>query len=237
MILLNEKVFYYHVPKTGGTSIEKFLLSFYGYEPFNLTTFTYGLIQESLLEPPYGNSWTVQSVAHLPFTQLVEIANRSKAEIDSSWNIFTVVRNPYERLSSAIYFQPGMGCQEHLPLASSDQERRFIFNKAQKAFFTSDPNYNNWFNHRVPQTDLLDFGIKYPVEVYKYEEGLESILLNQFKEKLPSSIKLEQTNKSNINYQELWSVDFISNVNKLYAEDFKRFDYQMLDPNTFPKSW
>ena len=238
MVLASEKIFYYHIPRTGGTAIEKFLLEYYNYKPFNLTTFTYGLIQWYATN---GSSWAVQSIAHLPFTEIVELSERSKIQIDNSWDIFTLVRDPYQRITSAILFQ--FLANQEMP--DELYKQRSLFSKAQKQFFSTDPNRNEWFNHRVPQSTLLDVQVdQHRVNVYKYEDSLEAALTSQFNNRvtLPEYLpKVNdyyfENNKPKVEYIYLWDRSFIETVNSLYFEDFKRFNYSMLDPKAFPPSW
>lgn len=241
MILAEEKIFFYHVPKTGGSAIEKYLFKQFDYKPHNFTTFTTGLAQ--IFSPHYNHRWTMQSLIHLPFLQLVDIASYSKIYIDNSWDIFTVVRNPYERISSAIFFQAELKCKYNVHTLRTLKEKQFLFNKAQDIFFNYDPQSNNWFAHRETQSTLLDYDDSYNIKVYKYEEGLDKILNNHYKNTLPKpELKLKRDNDHfhdmgfpRTPYNTLWTYDFIKTVNEKYQKDFERFDYQMLDPNDYPK--
>ena len=241
MILAEEKIFFYHVPKTGGSAIEGHLFKQFGYKPHNFTTFTTGLVQIHFTN--FYRKWTTQSLVHFPFLQLVEMASRSKINIDNSWNLFTVVRNPYKRLSSAIFFQADLKCKHNTHTLRTLREKQFLFNKAQDIFFSYNPHMNNWFAHRESQSTLLDYDDSYNVKVYKYEEGLDNIIKKHFKNTLPQPhLKLERDNDhfqdDNIPrtpYDILWTYDFIKNINENYEKDFERFGYKMLNPNDYPK--
>lgn len=241
MILAEEKIFFYHVPKTGGSSIEKYLFIQFGYKSPNYTTFTGGFIPRDSSVNPY--SWIPVSLTHVSFLELVELASRSKINIDNSWNLFTIVRNPYTRLSSAIFFQPPLLCRSNIHTLRTHKEKQFLFNKAQSIFLHRDTSPYDWFGHKFSQSDLLDFNYKFNVKIYKYEEGLEQVITNQFKNTLPQpNLKLERendhfkdSNSPRINYDTLWTYDFIKNINTMYAKDFERFNYKMLNPNDYPK--
>jgi len=241
MILAEEKIFFYHVPKTGGSSIERYLFNQFDYRYPNYNTFTGGFISLDSPENPYG--WIPISITHIPFSELVELASRSKINIDNSWNIFTIVRNAYNRLSSAIFFQPTLLCYRNSHTLRTHKEKQFLFNKSQSIFFHRDNSPYDWFGHKFGQSDLLDFNPKFDVKIYKYEEGLEKVITTQFKNTLPNpDLKLKRENDhfkdSNFPrtaYDTLWTYDFIKNVNNMYTKDFERFDYQMLDPNDYPK--
>ena len=241
MILAEEKIFFYHVPKTGGSAIEKHLFKQFNYKPYNYTTFTTGLVQINFPHCPHR--WTMQSLIHLPFLRLVELASRSKIYIDKDWDIFTIVRNPYERISSAIFFQSELKCNYNIHTLRTHKEKQFLFNVAQNVFFNRDSQGNNWFNHRETQSTLLDYDDSYNIKVYKYEEGLDKILNNHYKNTLPKpELKLKRDNDHfhdmgfpRTPYNTLWTYDFIKTVNEKYQKDFERFNYQMLDPNDYPK--
>jgi len=240
MVLKDEKIFFYHVPKTGGTAIENYLFTQFEYGFPNYTTFTGGFISRDL--PSSSEKWTITSLIHIPFLELAELAARSKINIDDSWNTFTIVRNPYNRISSAIFFQSVLRCSTNIHTLRTHKEKQFLFNKAQFEFFYDD-NPHTWFGHACSQNDLLNFNDKFSVNVYKYEEGLEKVINNEFKNTLPKpSLKLKRENdnflKSNIpkiSYNTLWTYDFIKKINEKYEKDFERFGYKMLNPNDYPK--
>ena len=241
MVLANEKIFFYHIPKTGGISIEKYLFKQFDYGYPSYTTFTGGFIHRNL--SINSASWTFTSITHIPFMEIVKLASHSKINIDNSWNIFTIVRNPYYRLSSAIFFQRPLLCRDNTHTLRTHKEKQFLFNQAQYIFFYRSTNSFDWFGHKFSQNDLLDFDYKFNVKIYKYEEGLEQAITNQFKNTLPKSdLKLirdndhfKESNFPRTNYDTLWTYDFIKNVNVIYAKDFERFNYKMLDPNDYPK--
>jgi len=237
MLLEKEKIFYLHIPKTGGTAVDKFLGSKYGYEPHNFATMHWGFTQ--VLMPHSSHAWTIQSIVHLKYSEQLKIATNGKINVDNSWNIFTIVRNPYTRMISEFAWQTYFPVKSNLYTLRTLKEKQYLINECQKKFFNEDPQQNNWFNHRVPQHILCDFTSELPdCKVFKYEEGLENIL----KKVLPNvDIKLNRTNDpakelkvKKIDYTSLYTKNFIENCNDWYKKDFERFDYEMLNPNDYP---
>ena len=100
MIIAKEKIFYFHVPKTGGTTIEYFLGDLFNIHERNYTAFFNGFVAE--VGP--GGGTIFKCIVHLPYKKQLTMAASSDIKIDNTWNIFTIVRNPYYRAMSAIFF-------------------------------------------------------------------------------------------------------------------------------------
>jgi len=240
MILEKEKVFFYHLPKTGGTAIDKFIAEYFGYSPYNINTFHWGFIQKNL--PQNGSmAWTIQNVVHLPYVAQLKLAKAGKIVVDNSWKIFTVVRNPYYRLSSEMVWQSYLTRPDNYYTVRTHKERQFLFNESQNYFFNNDFQNNDWFNHRKSQSSLLNGTEEHPkCKIYKYENDLSFILIEEFNFDKNFKLKREndeaiKLNVPKLKYETLWTRNFIENCNKWYEKDFERFDYQMLNPMDYPQ--
>jgi len=240
MIIQEHKIAFLHIPKTGGSSVGDFLFKYYNIPYKSFLYFTQGF----LMLPSYkdARTTTLYNVCHLPYLDTLRVAKDSNIIVDSTWNIFTVVRNPYYRTISAIFFQPFLECKHHMHTLSTLNEKRKLFKKAYNTFFSFDPYKNDYFSHRLPQHYLLETKPDKPLyKMYKYEEGLENILRETLN--LPLSVDLnlekiyssEYENSPKTNYLDLFTRDFIKQVNEYYHKDFEFCGYEMWDPLDFPE--
>lgn len=91
----NKNVLFIHIPKTGGTSVEHYLSEKYSL-PLNHKNL-YGIIQNN----EYIN--INSSLQHLSFKEIIK--NKKYFNLDlKNLKIFTIVRNPYDRIISQLFF-------------------------------------------------------------------------------------------------------------------------------------
>ena len=241
MILKDQKIFFHHIPKTGGKAIDDFLFNYYNLPYKGILYFTEGYLIKSAITDKTIH--TIFNICHLQYFDLIQLAQDSGIEIDNSWDIFTIVRNPYYRAASAIFFQPYLECHNHMHTLSTLSEKRKLFKKAYNAFFTFDWNQNDHFSHRVPQHILLETKNNNPsYKMYKYEEGLENIISKELGHKIKGEIKLKNIhsidydyNIPKTNYLDLFTRGYIEKINEYYYEDFGFCGYEMWDPLDFPE--
>ena len=241
MIIPEHKVVFLHIPKTGGSSVGNFLFKHYNIPYKSFLYFTYGFA----MLPTYKDTKTstLYNVCHFPYLDTLRVAKNSNIIIDSTWNIFTVVRNPYYRAASAIFFQPFLECKYHMHTLSTLNEKRKLFKKSYNTFFSFDPIKIEYFIHRLPQHFLLETEKDKPLyKMYKYEEGLENILKKVFNLDLLTNLNLEQIysseydNSPKTDYLSLFTRGYIEKVNEYYYEDFEFCGYEMWDPLDFPEN-
>ena len=241
MIIPEHKVVFLHIPKTGGSSVGNFLFKHYNIPYKSFLYFTHGF----LMLPAYKDKTltTLYNICHLPYLDTLRLAKDSNIIIDSTWNIFTVVRNPYYRAASAIFFQPFLECRYHMHTLNTLNEKRKLFKKAYNTFFSFDPYENDYFSHRLPQHFLLETEKDKPLyKMYKYEEGLENILKKVFNLDLLTNLNLEKIYSSEYDsspktdYLSLFTRDYIEKVNGYYYKDFEFCGYEMWNPLDFPES-
>lgn len=211
---LNSNLFFLHVPKTGGSSIERCL---------NLDQLKGGYKFKYI-----KNGKTIlckSSPQHLTLDILEDAI-----ENFSSFKHFTIVRNPYDRLVSEYHFSYDSRVNNKIMLDLKSREI-LSFNSFIKYIFlnlTEDQRQTSFDNHFVPQIRYTQG--KTPITVFKLEQinKLEKWLQQQTKNK---NLKIPHDHKSRLrkHYREYLSdIEVIEIINNYYKEDFKKFKYKMI---------
>ncbi len=242
MIIPEHKIFFHHVPKTGGKTVDNFLYDYFNLPYKSWLYFTEGLsLRKSFTDKEV---YSVFNICHLQYVELFKLAKKSNIQIDNSWDIFTIVRNPYYRACSAIFFQPVLECMNHMHTLPTIKEKRKLFTKSYNQYFSTDGLGNDWFSHRVPQHLILETDVNIPsYKMYKYEEGLENILTKALSNKIKENIVLtnrhQNQNDFNIpktDYLSLFTRSYIEKINEYYYKDFEFCGYEMWNPLDFPEN-
>lgn len=192
-----------HIPKTGGTSIEKALGMYSNWRKTNLNVL-YGLDKDKKV---------LQSLC------LEYYKNYLPEKLISQCKIYTVVRNPYDRaLSDFSWKNRGFdNLKDYLQhikntLSKKTKSELMVFNK-------------NLQNHYLPQFEYIKS------EKYKVTHILRFENLNKEFEKHFPTIKLEYHNKSkHEDYKEFYkkNPECVDLVNEIYNIDFVKFNYKKL---------
>jgi hypothetical protein len=207
---INDKVnlLFIHIPKTGGTSVEMYLSRLYNIE----------LNRDSLCTRIAGaiEYYKGVSLQHQTYATLIKEASRFKLSL-SGMKILTVVRNPYERLVSDLFFYS---------LIKKDSSQEVVEGVIKKYIYGGLKDTKD--NHVIPQhLFLLDDKntISKNIVILKQEKlgkMMHNIGYKDFNEYKNVS------NKENLNYFKFLSPGSIRLINKFYAKDFALFDYKMI---------
>jgi len=239
MLLFNEKIIYVHIPKTGGSAIESFLIQYFGYHKLQHPIFllTSGLVQH----PKFvGANVGHRNLQHFSLTEIVDNCRLFAPDL-KEYDAFTVVRNPYTRAMSCLRYQMSLPFTMHGHSLYSPEEKRYILNISLPRFFKEDPMLNDWGQHRLPQSHFIDT-TDVICKIFKYEDGLENAIKNgitQHQIKIPEkgipkvNDVSEKKNIPKINPTEYYSRTFIETINNFYEDDFVYFGYEMLNPLDF----
>ena len=231
MILPNEKIIFIHVPKTGGVSIENFFIKLYGYErnPL-LLNHSYGVFIDS-----NNDRATIYPHMHCTLPQVLQIAKQNKIQVDNTWTIFSIIRNPYFKLISDFFYQDVLPFKYHYHTLPEVNKKSFI-DYWVEVYFRSDKNLNYHSNHSLPQYKFFE-NCDLECKIFKFEEGLDTAIKSlgfPITEKFPRD--LDPAIVFNIpkpDYKELLTKYLIETVNEKYSRDFKEFGYEMLNPLDF----
>ena len=203
-----QSILFLHVPKCGGSSIDR-LFKDNGY---TATLELRGLPPQDCL---------VASPQHLTSQNLKSIVNMKELN-----NIFTLVRNPYERIISEFNWQ----FRDAKPCNTPDINA-WVIESLKNA--SNDLSYSD--NHFRPSIDFIDSG--QPCKIFKLEDGIEYIV-EYFVREQGSTKKIDIPNEkkaqsfaNSIKKQEL-NPSAITKINQFYKHDFEAFDYKIVETET-----
>ncbi|OED35155.1 hypothetical protein AB833_31455 [Chromatiales bacterium (ex Bugula neritina AB1)] len=192
------KVLFIHIPKSGGTSIENMLKQY--------VTMTF--------HSPIPSSGLKVCPQHLQINDFRILFN----QVPWNW-IFTVVRNPYDRVESEYFYRTEDQLKKIGMRVNFSQWVVNNLTNAMRNRFLFD-------NHLRPQTDFIDGD----VEVFKYEDGLHHIfpkLEEHFD--IPEPLKLPHDNRSTPSEIQ-WTNEALNLVADFYKDDFKQLNYSVRAP-------
>jgi hypothetical protein len=189
------RVLFIHVPKTGGTTIERWLESI---APLNL--YANGVPSMSKCTPQ-----------HFRMRDIREILRHTRFD-----HVFSVVRNPYDRIASEYRMHAAIG---------------------KESFFRSWPSFSLWLersiaaqrsnpfhfdNHLRPQWEFVGSG----VQVFKFEDGLAQAVAQAAKLLgAPEPVELPHEYSTAGGAPVEWDRADRILVQEFYARDFREFGY------------
>jgi hypothetical protein len=138
--------------------------------------------------------------------------------------IISVVRNPYHRILSDLFFNKLINLQ-----MTKDEIYQQI-----KYFINSDEE--KFDNHKMPQYLYLlnnDNEIEKNIIVMKTESLNDDMKVNGFDD---FETYENVTHRNKINYMELLNNDSIKLINEYYQKDFEYFYYEVIEPNNTIKT-
>lgn len=198
-------IFFAHVPKTGGSSVEDYLITRFG---------PLGLIDTNKRTGVQGTGLIV------PATHLaaIDIAELVPPHLDLS---FAVVRDPLSRMMSEYRYQTGVS-----------RMSRFGFStwlKIMLAAVRAEPRL--YENHIRPQSDLVPDD----AEVFKLEDGFDAMIarIDAATGTQTPELTVPHINTRKKEPIQL-SRDDIRLIRDYYAPDYDRFDYPKPDPQDYP---
>jgi len=203
-------LYFAHVPKCAGTSVEIYLEQRFGALAF---------ADREYLSVPPDQRWPRSSPQHISVTSLTRLIPASFFD-----HVFTVVRHPVNRVISVFQFQ-----QENENLISNEMcfsEWLCEIEKRRNEFpFV-------WDNHIRPMNELVPERAK----VFKLEAGLAPVTrwLDELDPKTASmrEIPVHNTRQQRLDWLKLAgepanvSDDDKARIRAIYAVDFRRFGYE-----------
>ncbi|MBF9032144.1 sulfotransferase family 2 domain-containing protein [Rhodobacterales bacterium HKCCE3408] len=196
-------IYYAHVPKCGGSSVERYLTDRFGPIAFVDT-------RHHSLRPE--RRWSRSSPQHIDLVSFERLFPRGF--FDAS---FAIVRHPVARLVSAYHFQ--LEVERSTPAAFSFSDwLDMIPETLAEIPFAYD-------NHILPMTQIVPEGAR----VFHIEHGVDAII-PWFDELTgvvcgPRAMRRVNEHKGRGGAKEKPSATDIARIAEIYAEDFERFGY------------
>jgi len=212
------RLIHIHIPKTGGTAIERFFHSIgdmvWGKESW--------LGQEYLHERWY-------EFQHLSMSELLSFTSEYRA-----FHSFAVIRNPYSRLVSEFHWRHPILQQRDAPLLSFDSFADLVWaipsqigTQWRECLAGADRRRSNFLIHVRPQHHYvcLPNGNQVVMELLRFERLQEDFneLLGRYGMRTDLITKPRERNLADYYDREL-----LDRVNSIYSRDFALGGYEML---------
>ena len=202
---INLNLLFIHIPKTGGSSLEKYFSNKYNiplHRDSLVSTLRRGITPNSI------------SFQHQPYSMLLKHKDFFNIHFTPDIKIISIVRNPYERIISDLF---------HLKLININTSREEVFQVINRYLVTDIVFFDN---HQTPQYQfIVDENNNFikNMTILKMEQlnsDMYDLGYNDFKE-------YEQTSKEKVNYYNYLNKDSIQLINNHYEKDFLYFGYKM----------
>jgi len=202
----NKIVYFSHIPKCGGTSVENFLKIIVGTNLSFLDQKSYEI---------NSSPWSMSSAQHITGHHVSKLFPETFFD-----EFFTVIRNPFDRFCSAFAYQKYVFKRINPKLDVNQFADNLEYYKAL--------HLGQFDNHFLPQINFLYPGV--PYKAFKLENGLDGVKkyigsifdIDVSDVRMPHSLK--QPNEIGLNSGKL---DNNSKriIMKIYKTDFEKFNY------------
>jgi len=197
-------ILFIHIPKTGGTTIEHYFKN-----KLNIKLSKKYLF--SLSDTINGHTYQ-----HLTYNEIYNKKNELNVIFNDSLNIFSAVRNPYERLISELFYQAII----NKDMNKNDVEEKII------DYINSPSTYDN---HKIPQyLFLIDSSgnINKNIKIIRTESLNNDMKKNGFDDFKGES---NRSFRNILNYYTYLTTNSIKLINNYYSKDFELFGYKKIN--------
>ena len=199
-----------HIPKTGGSNIENYIFHSYKLKKNINNLLSFNNIDNINIKI---NSHSLQ---HMTYNEIYENKDFFNINIeDTKLKIFTVVRNPYDRIISDLLF---------LKLIENSSSKKYIENQ----IYIYIKNKYKYDNHKIPQNNYLINNkniLEERIKILKTET-----LNNDMKELGFCNFEkyCNYTKYKKYDYNKYLTDKSIEMINNYYKKDFELFNYNMI---------
>ena len=199
-----------HIPKTGGTSLEYYFSKEYNIKLNEKSLFMF-LNEETKKQ---NNIEINSSLQHITYQTIIKYKDFFNIDFNNL-KIITIVRNPYERIISDLFF---------FFKINKNSSKEHVFNVIKNYLLD-----NKLDNHNIPQYCFITNENKQiiPNTHILHTENLTNDMYNlgytNFKNHINTNY---QVNPSSINYYDYLNNDSINLINDFYHYDFELFNYK-----------
>lgn len=201
-----QSIFFAHVPKAGGSSVEDYLASRFG---------QLSLIDSNKRDGVNGTGLIVPAT-HLAADDLKELLPPNLSYC------FAVVRDPLERLASEFRYQSGLSRMSKLGFS--------LWLKVMLKAAKIEPRI--YENHIRPQSNMIPDR----AEIFKLEEGFDRMIsaLDRVTGTTRTELTVPHINTRKKEHISVSRAD-VRAVIQFYADDYDRFGYTYPEPSDYPE--
>jgi hypothetical protein len=198
-------ILFIHIPKTGGSSVENYFYTKFSMQQDNKSL--YGFIDPEL--KLNENMIINSSLQHITYDQMIEYNNVFNIDLNNI-KIITIVRNPYERIISDLFFYGKINV---------NTSKEDVFDMLQDYLVSTD-----YDNHNLPQHYFITTNNKtiIPNIHILHTETLTNDMKDLGYEDFDLLLNV---NKFNVDYYDYLNNKSIEVINAFFHFDFILFGY------------
>jgi hypothetical protein len=197
-------VLFIHIPKTGGSSLEKYFSVKYNI-PLNLKSLMSTENIKSFIDKPEITC----SLQHLTYNTIIKYKDFFKIDTNNI-KILTIVRNPYNKVMSDLFYL------KKINIESTKEE---VYDKIKEYLNEKHDN------HVIPQYTFITDENEKLIENIQilHTESLKCDMIGLgYKD---FNIKMNM-NPNNVNYEDYLNEASINLINEIYSKDFEILNYE-----------
>lgn len=214
MISYKHKCIFVHIPKTGGSSVERIIWP--SPKDRTISNLWMGYVK------PYFNKYQTGGMQHLLASQ---IKNEVKDMDFSSFFKFSIVRNPFDKVISQFhYMKTRKDLRDFIGMKDNDDFKTYLHLIQRKL-------HVQWeHQHRFILDEDENLLVDYIGKFENFETDVRNILKKIKRDRIFGLInrKIPHENKSENrkDYRSYYNEETIDIVSKIYQKDIKQFNYK-----------